>query len=548
MRHYGTRIPNNMASKRTFEDLDLSKDEVKRLGEALKDEKFRKMLAEYAEEISDPENRRKAEEEIAMMENERGMNVEFIHPEAGYVMKTTVDGSMKAFINICQNEKIDKPKSKRETGPNGKTGMMWQIPHSFAPPKDDVDKSNNKCKTFDVVFHPQTFRMAESNARFKKLVEDTATDGIERQFNVTLDKKNIKYPKLKFKGTPTATIIREKKGGEVKKPEPSIVDQMPYPYDNKSSSERAKENYEKSVKKDKSSSSKKAKDEEKATEPKYTITHRSELDMAEYRNAPDAKTSTRPKALVVKIELPLLTSAGQVSLDIFERRLMLESMTPAKYKLDLALPFSVNDDEGSAKFDKAKRTLTVTLPVIPVVAPPLPFGENAIIQNGTNEDDTSNDSSPLIEVLPSDTNSNQEEIIDNGITNGGTEFNSTKQQSMFPDNVKWCLPDYQFCQDNETVSFVIKVQSVEEDWIQTRFPTETTAVIKFMSMGSGCFPSYYSLYLEFPSGCEVSKEHCTIDTSIDNLVFVILKGKNSRGLWDSFKVGVNETDAEVRDC
>ena len=493
------------------------------------------------------------------MEAERGMNVEFINPQPGYVMKTTVDGTTKAFINICQNDKIDKPKAKREAGPDGKSGMMWQIPHSFAPPKDDHDKSRNKCQVFDVVFHPDTFRMASTNARFKKLVEDTATEGIERQFNVKLDKKNIKYPKLKFKGTPTATVIRTKKEGSGSQQDSGdqsdIMKQFPYPYDDKTSVEKAKENEEKSKKKNSQAKTNKKDEKDKATEPKYSITHQSEMDMSEYRNAPDAKTSTRPKKLVVKIDLPLLTSAGQLSLDIFEKRLLLESVTPAAYKLDLALPFPVNDDEGSAKFDKAKRCLTVTLPVIPVKSPSLPFNSSNMSDDNDNNvsDEMQVNGSPLIEVLP-------DNCLDSAIVNQEINSNSISEnsnvsenkglknglgQSKFPDNVKWCLPDYQFSQDNETISFVIKVQSVEENWIETYFPTETAAVIRFMSMGSGGFPSYYRLYLEFPSNNKISSEHSSVDTSVDNIVFVILKEKSCRGLWDSFNAGCDGLNLEV---
>ena len=545
MRHYGIHIPNNMASNkidRTFEDLNLSNDEVKRLGEALKDEKFRKMLVEYAEEISDPENRRKAEEEIAMMEGERGMDVEFIHPKPGYVMKTTVDGSTKAFINICQNDKIEKPKSKRETGPDGKSGMMWQIPHSFAPPKEDTDKANNKCKVFDVVFHPDTYRMAQSNGRFKKLVEDTATDGIQRQFKVKLDTKNIKYPKMEFKGTPTATVIRTKKGDAKPRDPDDIVNKMPYPYGDQDSSEKAKANAKNVL------SNENSKKEEKSTEPKYTITHRSNLDMAEYRNAPDARPSTRPKELVVKIELPLIKSAGQVSLDIFEKRLTLESITPAAYKLDLDLPFPVNDDEGSAKFDKSKRTLIVTLPVIPDTIPSLPFDSSEATDNLEIMEGNHQNGPPLIQVLtPDERSSESNSIQENTSDHKQNSINDkTDNKQKFPQHVKWCLPDYQFSQDNETVSLVIKVQSVEEDWIETSFPSKNVAVIKFMSMGSGCFPVYYSMYAEFPDHCHISKDHCTIDTSADNLVFVILKDKNNRGPWDSFRVGVDDNSLEVR--
>lgn len=545
-----------------MEDLDLSTDEVKRLGEALKDETFRKMLVEYAEEISNPENRRKAEEEIAIMENERGMSVQFIHPEPGYVLKTTVDGSKKAFINICQNDKIEKPKAKKQIGPDGKRGVMWQIPHSFAPPRDDYDKSRQVCSVFDVVFHPDTYRMAMSNERFKKLVEDTAVDGIESQFGVQLDKKNIRHPKLKFKGIPQATVIRERLDQTASKvPSDSseaddILSKMPYPYDNKTSAEKTSEFKMKHAKTNSNKSDNNAKSDDsvsKFTVPKYSITHRSELDMSEYRNSPDAKTSTCPKELVIKIELPLLNSAAQASLDIFEKKLILESVSPAAYRLDLSLPYQVNEDEGSAKFDKSKRNLTVTLPVVQPKIPVLPFC-------GSNENDNET-SIPLIEDLPAnvaadsrpeclvqdsqitsnETAGNLETLTQETLTQGDSEYD---KKLTFPNSVHWVLPNYQFSQDNETVSFVINVKSVEERTVDMIFPQSCAAVVQFMSIGAGCFPVYYRLYVQFPDACKIS-EHCSVDVGDSNLVFVVLKDKKCRGLWDSFSIGVDEHQLEV---
>lgn len=66
-----------------WKDLDITKDEVDRIGKALKNEEFRKMFLDYAKEISDPKNREIYEQEIAQMEGERGMDVQFIHPKPG---------------------------------------------------------------------------------------------------------------------------------------------------------------------------------------------------------------------------------------------------------------------------------------------------------------------------------------------------------------------------------------------------------------------------------------------------------------------------------
>lgn len=75
--------------------------------------------------------------------------------------------------------------------------------------------------------------------------------------------------------------------------------------------------------------------------------------------------STRPKELVVQIELPLCKSSENIILDIFEKRLYLK--TP-NYLLDLNLPFPIKESNAKAKFDKSRRFLNVTLPVVPFVA------------------------------------------------------------------------------------------------------------------------------------------------------------------------------------
>lgn len=89
-----------------WEELDLTTDEIKSLTDALQKEEFRKLLVEYCEELNDPENRKKFEEELTQLEAERGIDVTFINPEPGYVVKTTVDGQMKGFINVCQSGKV----------------------------------------------------------------------------------------------------------------------------------------------------------------------------------------------------------------------------------------------------------------------------------------------------------------------------------------------------------------------------------------------------------------------------------------------------------
>lgn len=543
-----------MASAKTFEDLDLSKEELKRIETALKDEKFRKMFIEYAEEISNPENRKRYEEEIAMLENERGMDIQFVNPEPGHVLKTTSNDGKKAFINICTSDKIGKPTSKKHKNEEGKRGLNWQIPHSFAPPREDFDKAKETCMVYDVVFHPDTYRMT-SNPNFLKLVEDTAVDGVERQFDVKLDRNNIRRPKMKCKGKPVATVIRNRKEGasnqSSNKDSEDVLSSMPYPYSDKTSAELAEEKNKQAeehakaalTKESKTKSNKLKKEEDGYTEPKYTITHRSDMDLQEYRNAPDARPTTRPKELVINIELPLCKSAAGVDLDIFEDKLSLKSEKPA-YKLDLKLPYAVDDENGSARFDKSKKSLVITLPVIPGEIPSLPsFIDKEEEQNIPS----------LIEELPplENFNGNAEDIpidlppleeID------GLDDVKKSKSDMSPrvsEPVPYTMPEYDFNQDQETVTFVFHVKNISDESVSRAFPNPGDFEIKFVSVGSGGFPMHYRFYGRFGEGNKLVPEHCTVDVSDRNMTLTILKQRENRTLWNTFFAGACKDSLEV---
>ena len=46
----------------------------------------------------------------------------------------------------------------------------------YSPAREDADKNGVKCSVYDVVFHPDTYKMS-SNDAFSKLLHDTAFDG-----------------------------------------------------------------------------------------------------------------------------------------------------------------------------------------------------------------------------------------------------------------------------------------------------------------------------------------------------------------------------------
>ncbi|XP_066497537.1 protein kintoun [Hoplias malabaricus] len=339
-----------------LEELKLTTDEVDRLSKALKNEKFREMLHEYAEEISNPENKKRYEEEIMQMERERGINVQFIHRKPHHVLKTSVNSKEKCFINICSNELISKPSLTAGQGKNGDGGQHWSLPYCLIPGRSDQDDTGNTCTIYDVVFHPDTLYIAEKNNRFMKLVNSTATQGIEDAFQVKLDKTNVKALKAKYKGVPHPAIIRKPIPGHPGIEEASADEGLfliPSPDAAKSSPPQnlTEESFP---------------SPQQFTVPHYTLKYSSVMDLQDYRCSRYSAPSPRPKEIIITIILPLIKSVGDIVLNVTERDLVMESQKPA-YKLELHLSYPVDHDKGHAKFNKSKKELIITLPLLPTM-------------------------------------------------------------------------------------------------------------------------------------------------------------------------------------
>ncbi|KAG9268210.1 protein kintoun [Astyanax mexicanus] len=375
-----------------LEELELTTDEITRLNKALKDEKFRELLREYTEEISDPENRRRYEEEITQLEQERGVDARFVHPTPHHVLKTSLNGQEKCFINVCSNDLLNQPSCKPGRGEDGRLGQHWSLPYSLAPGRSDRDAKGKKCTVYDVVFHPDTLHIAGKNTRFMELVNSTAFQAVEEGCGVKLDKINAKTLKMQYKGVPQPAVIRKPipgHPGEKEKKDKALPDEIPelcLPI-SKPDTALKKNNTAAST----AESSSKA--QHHPTEPHYTVKYRSHVDLQDYSCSRDSVPSpqpNRPNKIIITIDLPLLRSAGDIDLNVTERSLVLESQKPA-YKLDLQLSYPVDSDKGDAKFTKAKKQLTITLPVLPAKTPAVVYAEGKQLVSDAEQRDEKED-------------------------------------------------------------------------------------------------------------------------------------------------------------
>ncbi|XP_059998872.1 protein kintoun isoform X3 [Lagenorhynchus albirostris] len=356
------------ATSSPLEDLDLSGEEVQQLTSAFQDPEFRRMFSEYAEELTDPENRRRYEEEITALERERGVEVRFVHPEPGHVLRTSLDGTRRCFVNVCSNALVCAP-SSRPGSRAAASGSQWSLPYSLAPGREYAGGRGRRYTVYDVVFHPDALALARRHERFRQMLDATALEAVEKQFGVKLDRRNAKTLKVKYKGTPEAAVLRTPlPGGSPARPEgepESPLPDFPYPYRYPEAAGSA------AIPRPQAPSHPEAVLQPAPTEPSYSVVQRHHVDLQDYRCSRDSAPSTVPQELVVTIELPLLRSAEQAALEVTGKLLCLDSRKP-DYRLRLSLPYPVDDSCGKAQFNKARRQLVVTLPVALTATHPEP--------------------------------------------------------------------------------------------------------------------------------------------------------------------------------
>uniref|UniRef100_A0A0X3NPG1 Dynein assembly factor 2, axonemal homolog n=1 Tax=Schistocephalus solidus TaxID=70667 RepID=A0A0X3NPG1_SCHSO len=487
-----------------LQDLKLTRGEVERLQKAFKDPEFCKLFAEYAEEISNPENRKRYEEEIKLAEQGRGMDVEFVHPTPCYVLKTrhwpSVSGppkvkkhfedappltdGQKVFINICSSDKLGKPDfvTDAQTGGDGPNkGVRWSIPHSFSPPVEDLDKGKKRCLVCDVVFHPETIEIASKSPAMRRLLEATAIEGIHSQFQLCLGPSkeharevwSIKTPHGGPKGqADILKCVRTLKGVTQKGPlRPTIIRRKRADYDEcqqraqdeeravfeaartgpnpkaslaalaklKASSKEAEEQYQKLAEDNVAGDS-------RYKVPTYKITHSTNFDMLNYRNSQDAVPPSRPNYLKIEIKLTGIDSAACLDLDVTSQKLHLQSEKPVAYQLDLDLPYEVDHEKGSAKFNKAGNWLLLTLPVLPLETSKSETGVLAnngtltpdfqLCQSAKSNEDTNTRENPLIEELPDVANA----TVRTPTTDQSTSKKRRKKKNRKKKGFRGCYP------------------------------------------------------------------------------------------------------------
>ncbi|KAG9481158.1 protein kintoun [Eleutherodactylus coqui] len=491
-----------MATK--LEELNVTSEELERFKVAFQDARFRELFAQYAEEISDPENRRRYEQEITEMERERGVDVQFVHPEPGHVLQTSINGQQPCYLNVCSNRLMPKPHCVPGADKEGRRGQHWSLPCALSPRREELSPEGVRQVIYDVVFHPDTLHLASRSEQFLSMVDLTALETVAQQFKVVLDTRNVRTLSEKYKGVSQAAVIRKPlPGAAPKKLDAKDPLRFPYPYDT------PREPSRKTTQRERTAPC------QEPTVPRYTIRHRSYVDLQDYRDARDSAPSPVPKELVITVDLPLVSSASDVKLHIEGKNLSLESQKPA-YKLQLTLPYLVEDERGTAQFNKIKRQLVITAPVVQQNILQLLQQQEVPAKPSEGPEPPSSE--------PSET----------------TTTDGDPQASLSQDPPE--CPIFTCSQDATSLTLVIHVKDIDKHSVTSEV-SSYQCEIRFCVTATNV---PYVLFVEFLPQYNLNTNDIGVNVSEDNIVIELTKSSECFGLWKNLYFGVNSNSLQER--
>lgn len=297
--------------------------------------------------------------------------------------------------------------------------------------------------------------------------------------------------------------------------------------------------------------------------PKFTIKYRTNVELEDFGANRYAKmNATVPKALIVTVDLPLLKTATDASLDVQERLLCVKSIKPAKYLLKLPLPYRVDADRGNAKFDQKHRKLVVTLPVI---EPTIPIystsstkeDDKARGSDGNSAEDSSSQSEAMVDSSSTSKLMEECETVF-AATKIGQESESVEDSSdttlrttsaenactFLDSSIKYSLPTFTCNIYKKQLTITVNVKNVDPNSIRYRILQNNVGMhASLTSVGAGFFPQHYSLCFKITENSFVP-ETFTVDPWDNNVVFSItLKTMND---VTRYYVGLDEEFMEEK--
>jgi len=464
--------------------------------------------------------------------------------EPGYVIKASACGvGMKVFVNVCKRDSIDKPSPAKQIVRGGRCGLSWTVPHTLT--EQTVNGSHSQYKqayrVFDFHVHPDACRMAETNSRFKNMLNELAIGAVAGEYNVRVNVRKLQFPKLKYKGV---QVCASKKDESVLQGSSGATGEV-------SHNEKVVECHKQQIVKLSVDSNKSEVPDQEKTKPhrvvdgdadiddnnnKFTVPKYAVTCLANGEIAAVNGLIFSQMLIVVDIELPLVSSALAISLDVFEKHLNLVSTGTVRYKLKTDLPCVVDENQSFAKFIKSRKVLRVTMPVL---------SSSSICAS------SSDSSADVGETLVSKSDVNTEFVSTDSL--GSVQIASgheadlillTKHEATVDESVNCCTNvQFSHTQDLESVSFMFTVKAVVPSSVSVSFISDTFCRIEMDEVVDGVL-SRVCCFLKFDDDCRCKDDGYTVNVMDDNVVLILAKA--SHHIWNTFWTGPDVNHLEVR--
>ena len=211
---------------------------------------------------------------------------------------------------------------------------------------------------------------------------------------------------------------------------------------------------------------------------------------------------------------------------------------PPKYNLHVDLQYPVDEERGSAKFDKSKKTLVVTLPIKPgpqLIAERLGSNDSGI------EEDTAYRTKQSDEMITevNDKVNNHEDGDDNKPLDP-EEDNRTESNVSVPDdfldaNISYMYPSFTCSVQNNVITLTLEVKNVSPDsFIKKLFSDPQAVAFKFSSIGSGYVPFHHAFAIQFMAPGSFDEDQLEVDFWDNN---VVIQFPFSVNMEAGYKVG-----------
>jgi len=271
-------------------------------------------------------NQMKQDNKIETLIPEEEYSSVTVYPKPGLCVKTKNDKGMKFFLNLCRVDEIPAPTPMKEEELERMIAEedyenLWRVPMSIGAPRKEKDKSGGECFAADVAVNSDWFSSTmEPSEVFTAFVITVAMEG--------LGDKHSKEARL---DRDSWTVLKNKK---------YLGDKVPPHCIQKRASH--------GIKPVQQNNNKGKTEAQQRRQPLFKL---------------EKNRKVNPTEMKAEVYLPGVFSLNQITLNVGEDRILLETKT-GNFYLDIFLPVNLNNDNCESWFNKSTNILHLRSPLV----------------------------------------------------------------------------------------------------------------------------------------------------------------------------------------